>query len=77
MSGTEVVEVAVAKSFCVRLAAALDIVRIHRFCARRVNVVMLVRIEMIAVPTRLVIPMNLRVFLRVVVLMLTTTTALA
>ena len=49
MSGTEVVEVAVAKSFCVRLAVALDIVRIHRLCARRVNVMMLVRIEMIAV----------------------------
>ena len=49
MSRTENVEITVRKSFCICLAVALDIIRIHWFSARRVDTMMLVRIEMISV----------------------------
>ena len=35
--------------FCIRLTVVLDMIRIHSFSARRLNTMMLVRIEVIGV----------------------------
>ena len=60
MSRAEDVEVTVTKYFCIRLAIALDIVRIDLFWASRVTIMMLVRIKMIGMGVSMWMFLHLR-----------------